>query len=182
MTPWRNDARHFGRTSRALHWAMAALMLAQIPLGLVLVRMTPSLSTLWLFSLHKSLGFTLLVLAVLRLVWHRISPPPAPLGDAGHWTNRLARGVHRLLYAAMIVVPLSGWVGASASGIETVVYGGLTLPAIAPESEAWQDAGFLVHSIATKVLIAALVLHVAGAARRALAGDGTLRRMLRGAA
>lgn len=182
MTLWRNDARRFGRTSRALHWAMAALMLAQIPLGLALVRIAPSLSTLWLYSLHKSLGFTLLVLAVLRILWHRISPPPAPLGDAAHWTHRLARWVHGLLYAAMIVVPLSGWVGASASGIETVVYGGLTLPAIAPISEAWQDTGFLVHSIATKVLIAALALHIMGAARRALAGDGTLRRMLRGAA
>lgn len=178
MTAWANDAARFGRVSRALHWAMAALMLAQIPLGLALVRITPSLSTLWLYSLHKSLGFTLLLLALARILWHRISPPPRPLGDAGAWPQRLARAVHGVLYAAMIVVPLSGWVGASASGIETVVYGGLTLPAIAPESEAWQDGGFLVHSIATKLMIAALALHIAGALKRAWSGDGTLRRML----
>jgi cytochrome b561 len=45
-------------------------------------------------------------------------------------------------------------------------------------SEAWENGAFLAHSVLTKLLMAVLVLHVAGAARRAVAGDGTLSRML----
>lgn len=177
---WRNDALHYGRVSRALHWIMAALILGQIPLGLYLPRMAPGLAGLWLFGLHKSLGFTVLMLAVLRLIWHRISPPPAPLGDPGHWTHRLACGVHAAIYALLLLIPLSGWVGASGSGIQTVLWNTWALPAIAPETEAWQDGGFLVHAVATRLLMALLALHIAGSLRRAVLGDGTLARMTTG--
>lgn len=177
---WRNDALHYGRVSRILHWTMAALILGQIPLGLYLLRMTPGLANLWLFGLHKSLGVTVLGLAMVRLVWHRISPPPAPLGDPDHWPNRLARAVHAAIYLLLLVIPLSGWIGASGSGIQTVVWDRWTLPAIAPATEAWQDGGFLVHAVATRLLMALLALHIAGALRRALLGDGTLARMTTG--
>jgi cytochrome b561 len=180
MTGWRNDAAGYGRISRALHWAMAALILGQLALGLTLMRLTPGLADLWLYGLHKSIGVTVLALAVLRLAWHRLSPPPAPLGDPGDWTHRLARATHVAIYALMILVPLAGWIGASASGIETVLWGRWTLPPIAPESAAWQDAGFALHGWAAKLLMVLLALHVAGALRRSYLGDGTLQRMVTG--
>jgi cytochrome b561 len=182
MNPWLNDARRYGRISRALHWIMAAAILGQIGLGLYLLRMTPGLANLWLYGLHKSLGITLLALVVLRLAWHRISPPPAPLGDPRHWTNRLARATHAAIYLLVLVIPISGWIGASASGIQTVLWDRWPLPAIAPATEAWQDGGFLAHALATRLLMALLALHIAGALRRGWAGDGTLTRMTSGRA
>ena len=179
---WRNDAAHYGRVSRLLHWTMAALILGQIPLGLYLLRMTPGLANLWLFGLHKSLGVTVLLLALVRLIWHRVSPPPAPLGDPRHWTGRLARAVHAAIYVLLLVIPLSGWIGASGSGIQTVLWNRWTLPAIAPATEAWQDGGFLVHAVATRLLMALLALHIAGALRRAMLHDGTLARITTGQA
>ena len=180
MSGWRNTAGQIGRVTRGLHWGMAALILGQIALGLSLPRLAPSLSNLWLYGLHKSLGATLLALVVLRLIWHRISPPPPPLGETGAWPGRLARAVHAAIYVALVVVPVSGWVGASASGIDTVIWGIWTLPAIAPMTEAWQDGGFAVHAWATKALMALLALHLAGALHRGAKGDGTLRRMWTG--
>jgi cytochrome b561 len=123
-----------------------------------------------------------LLLAVIRLGWHRISPPPAPLGDPNQWTHRLARATHLAIYVLLLVIPLSGWVGASGSGIDTVIWNRWTLPNIAPATEAWQDGGFLAHAIATRLLMALLALHIAGAIRRAMLGDGTVRRMVTGQA
>lgn len=180
MDGWANGPDRMGRVTRALHWTMAALILGQIGLGLTLPRLAPSLSNLWLYGLHKSLGMTLLVLALVRLAWHRISPPPAPLGDAAKARTRLARTVHGAIYAALVIVPLAGWVGASASGIDTVVWGVWTLPAIAPMTEAWQDRGLAVHAWATRALMALLALHLAGVLGRVRSGDGTLRRMWTG--
>ena len=177
---WRNTATGFGLITRLLHWAMAALILAQIPLGLKIATMQLGLANLWLFGLHKTIGFVALILVLIRLVWHRISPPPPPLGVADSLPNRAARAVHALIYTCLIVLPLSGWVASAATGLDVVIFNQITLPVIAPVSEAWENTGFFIHNSATKLLMALLVAHVAGAALRAFKGDGTLSRMIKG--
>lgn len=176
----RNGPDRWGAVSLALHWSMAAGILATIPFGLRLARMEPSLSTLWLYGLHKTVGVTLLALAVLRLLWHRLSPPPAPLSAGiAPWQMRLARATHRLLYVLMVAVPLAGWAGSSATGIPSVVFGRWTLPAIAPPSEAWDRWGFRLHLWLALAMAGLVALHVAGAAwRHRVHRDDTLRRML----
>lgn len=166
--------------SRALHWLMAAGVLVMLALGSYLVRMEPGLANLWLYGLHKTIGTGLLALIILRLIWHRISPPPMPLGPTTAWETRLAKTAHSLLYALLLIIPLSGWSASSATGIDVLIFDRWTLPPLAPVSEAWEKAGFAVHGIATKALMAVLILHIAGALWRARAGDGTLRRMVRG--
>lgn len=177
---WRNTATGFGLITRLLHWAMAALILAQIPLGLQIATMQLSLANLWLFGLHKTIGFVALILVLIRLLWHRISPPPPPLGAVNSLPNRAARAVHALIYTCLLVIPLSGWVASAATGLDVVIFNSVTLPAIAPVSETWENMGFFIHNTATKLLMALLVAHIAGAALRALKGDGTLGRMIRG--
>jgi cytochrome b561 len=175
-----NSAVRFGLLSRTIHWAMAALLIAQLALGLSLDTLPPGLGSLWYYGMHKTLGITALALVVLRILWHRISPPPAPLGPPVAWEQRAAQAGHLALYALMLALPVSGWVASSASGIDTVIFGALVLPAIAPASEAWETAGFAIHAILGKALIALLILHMLGAIKREIGGDGTLSRMLRG--
>lgn len=171
----------FGPVTRLLHWGMAAGILGMLAFGLTLVRMKMSLATVWLFGLHKSVGLTLLALALLRLVWHRISPPPGPLGGVPPAQLALARWAHRVLYALMLAVPLSGWAGSAATGIDVVLFNTWTLPPILPPSEAAAKALLLLHHWLTWALMAVLVLHVAGALKRSVIGrDGTLRRMVLG--
>lgn len=177
---WQNTPSGFGLITRLLHWAMAALILAQIPLGLKIATMQLGLANLWMFGLHKTIGFVALILVLIRLVWHRISPPPPPLGDADSLANRAARAVHALIYACLVIIPLSGWVASAATGLDVVIFNQITLPVIAPVSEAWENTGFFIHNSATKLLMALLVAHVAGAALRAFKGDGTLSRMIKG--
>jgi cytochrome b561 len=177
---WRNSEASFGRVTRILHWSMALLILSLLALGLTLSDMQPALSNLWLYGLHKSLGFVALILVLTRLIWHLITPPPRPIGNPAALPQRIARTVHAAIYALLVVIPLAGWVGSSATGIDTVIFGSLILPPIAPVSEAWDQAAFTVHESAAWTLMVLLALHVAGAVLRAVQGDRTLRRMISG--
>lgn len=176
-----NGPETFGWVSRLIHWAMAAAILGMLGLGLWIAGMEVSLGNLWLYALHKSVGLTLLALVLVRMLWHRISPPPAPLGGVAAWQMRLARGAHGVLYALMVAVPLSGWVASAATGLD-VVWWGWTLPRV-PVPSGWEEGGFAAHGVLTKLLMAVAALHVAGALWRTWGhGDGTLRRMVRGTA
>ncbi|HBZ43211.1 MAG TPA: cytochrome B [Maritimibacter sp.] len=170
-----NGPDRFGAGTRVIHWVMALGIIGMLGFGTYLARMTVNMSNFHLFAWHKSFGITLLVLAFVRIVWHRLTPPPAPLPSVP-WQDRLARGVHYGFYALLLLVPLTGWIASSATGIDVQLFG-LTLPHIAPTSEAWEDLFFAAHSALTKLLAALVVLHIAGAVKRR---DGTLRRMVRG--
>jgi cytochrome b561 len=178
----RNGSAGFGWPSRLLHWLIAAGILGTLGFGVWLGRRQISLDTLWLYALHKSIGLTLLILVVVRLAWHRLSPPPAPLDVRGApaWQARAARVTHRALYALMLAIPLCGWIASSATGIDTMFWG-LTAPAIAPVSEAWENAFFFLHRWLGRALMALIALHVGAALWHALVWrDGTLARMLSG--
>jgi cytochrome b561 len=176
----RNSGDRFGLATRVLHWTMAAAILATLPIGLWIANAQPSLAIIKWFGIHKTIGMTILALAVIRIAWHRITPPPGPLPGGPAWADRVARTTHRAFYVLLLVIPLSGWIGSSASGLDTVVFGRWTVPAIAPASPGIETAAFAVHGAAAFLLAGLIVLHVAGAVKRALGGDGTLRRMMTG--
>ncbi len=179
---WRNSPDSFGLVTRIIHWTMALAIIGMLALGTRLSDLQPGLANLWLYSLHKSIGLIILALVLIRIVWHRISPPPGPQGAPDAWSQRAARAAHLLLYVLLLVIPLSGWIASSASGLDVMLFDRWVVPPIAPVSEAWENAGWAVHRIATKLLMAVLLLHVAGALKREMEGDGTLTRMLRGRA
>ena len=174
----RNSLTSFGWVTRALHWAMALGVLAMLPLGTYVARMEVGYSNLWLFGVHKSIGIVLFALLALRIVWHFVSPVPESLPSGVAWKDRAAIWVHRAFYVLLIVVPLSGWIGSGATGLDVLVFNRVTLPPLAPVSEAWEEAAFAVHFVTTKLLAACVVLHIAGALMRR---DGTLRRIIRDA-
>lgn len=176
----RNTPETFGLVTRVLHWGIAALVVVQLSLGLRISDMEPGLSTLWLYSLHKSLGLVTLALVVARILWHLASPPPRPIG--GGWQSLAARVTHWTIYALLLAIPLAGWAASSATGIDVMFLDSWTVPPIAPVSPLWEDRGFAVHDLLTKVLLGLIFLHMAAALKREMDGDGTLRRMITGRA
>jgi cytochrome b561 len=157
----------------ALHWTIAALILANIGIGFFMEGLARPLKDT-VVPLHFSIGITVLALTVARLLWrltHR--PPPLPPGMAW-WERMAAHGTHALLYALMLGMPLIGWCIISAHPPRpqgaAAIWGLLRLPAIAPISNLADPAqkaahGVFVdaHSAGAWILVAALVLHVAGA-------------------
>ena len=175
---WRNGPDSFGLATRLLHWGMALLVAVMIGLGKRIDAMEPGLANLWLYSLHKSLGLVVLALVVLRLVWHRISPPPRPMG--GGWQALAARIVHAAIYLLLLAIPLSGWIASSATGLEILFLDRWVVPAIAPVSTAIEDAGFGAHGVMANLLLLLLLVHIGAAFKREVDGDGTLTRMVTG--
>ena len=177
----RNGPDEFGLVTRIIHWTMMLLIIGQLALGLRIGDLEPGLANLWLYGLHKTIGFLVLALILVRIAWHIVSPPPPPLGprNAAFWAARTA---HWALYALLIAIPVAGWAGSSATGIDVMIADRWTVPPLVEASESGEAFWFGLHGILTKLLMALIALHVLGAVKRQFDGDGTLTRMIRGKA
>lgn len=175
----RNGPAEFGLVTRVIHWGTMLLVVGQLALGNRIEEMAPGLANLWLYGLHKTLGFLILALILARIAWHIVSPPPKPLGphDAAFWA---ARAAHWAFYVLLIAIPLTGWAGSSATGIDVMIADRWTVPPLVAASAEGEAFWFRLHDILTKVLFGLVVLHMLGALKREMEGDGTLTRMLRG--
>lgn len=189
--PAQNTATRYGGTAKLFHWLTALLILTNLPLGLVATNMAHGIDAqdsaalarvATLFSLHKTIGVAVFFVALLRILWAIAQPKPGlPNGDK-RAEAFLASVIHWALYAALVIVPLSGWVHhAAVTGYAPIWWPlGQTLPFM-PQSDAVAQAATAVHWLASRVLIAALVLHIAGALKHHFVDrDDTLRRMLPG--
>jgi len=170
--------RQYTRTAIVLHWLIAILVIGQFAWGWWMqdIPKQPVGPRVDAFNLHKSAGMVLLALMALRLLW-RIRHPPPPLPPMPSWQAGLARATHVLLYTALLVQPLLGYLGSEVSGYPVKVFG-MTLPSWAGKHVALKDFLSVAH-LANSWLIATLVvLHVAGALKHALVDrDGLLARM-----
>lgn len=182
-----NSARHYGSLARSLHWLTAALILTAIAIGLYAEDLPHDTSAALafkaqLFSAHKTLGIAAFFVALIRVIWAVTQPRPLPLHPERRLETFLADLIHWSLYAAMLAVPLSGWLHhAATEGFAPILWPfGQDLPLV-PKSVDLAHAFGLVHWLSSKLLIASLVLHVAGALKHALIDrDETLSRMTRG--
>ncbi|MDZ4085993.1 MAG: cytochrome b [Tabrizicola sp.] len=177
----RNSPDAFGLVTRVIHWTMMLLVIGQLALGLRISDLQPGLATLWLYGLHKTTGFAIFALIVLRIVWHITSPPPHPIGprNAAFWA---ARAAHWAIYALLIAIPLTGWAGSSATGIDVMIADRWTVPPLVEPSVFGEAMWFRWHDTLTKVLMALVTIHMLAAFKREMEGDGTLTRMLKGKA
>ena len=146
-----------------LHWLVALLIFAGFPLGLYMVDLPLSPDKLKLYSYHKWIGITVLMLAAIRLSWRLThTPPPLPAGIA-LWQRRASAVVHGLLYGLILAIPVSGWLMSSAKGFQTVWFGVLPLPDLVGKSRELGDALATLHQVLNFTLLGLVILHVAAA-------------------
>ena len=181
--PAHDRPARYGAVAMALHWAIAALILGMLPLGFIMVDLSPVDPLKFeLYQLHKSFGLTILGLTVVRLGWRLANPIP-PLPDTLKPYERVAaRLTHYGFYVLLFALPLSGWIMASASSLPTGTYFGLfTLPALVGDDEAILGTARQVHEYLGFGIIGLLVLHVGAALRHHfLLKDDVLARMVPG--
>jgi cytochrome b561 len=169
---WNAPARFF-------HWLIALLIFAQLALGIAAVNWPLSPTKVNLFFWHKSIGMTILILAVLRLAWRFRNSVPALPEDTPEWERLAARASHFLLYVAMLGLPVSGWVVSSASGIPFRIFWTIPLPAIVEVDKQTAEFATLVHHAFVYALLALLVVHIGAALRHHfIKHNDVLRRML----
>lgn len=123
-------APRFALPSRLLHWLMAPMVIAQLFIG---VTMVAALSYYpLLLAIHRPLGVLILVLAMVRLANRLRHRPPPFLSTMSGAERRIATWSEYLLYALLLVQPLTGWAMLSAARLPVTLAGPLRLPGIAP--------------------------------------------------
>lgn len=168
----------YTRTAIALHWLVAVAVIVQFSWGWWMqgIPKQPIGPRVDAYNLHKSVGLTIFALMWVRVLWRWRHPAP-PLPAMPAWQATLAHVTHALLYAALFLQPLAGYLGSVFSGYP-VKYFGMTLPGWGWKSEAIKDFMSAVHLTTSFVLAGVVALHVAGALKHWLVDrDGVVARM-----
>ena len=168
---------------RILHWAVAALVLATIPIGLTMASRAEAnifdAVTNTFYAMHKAIGFTVLSLMVLRILMKvRIGTPAYPAAMSRRLAI-IAKSVHHLIYVLLVVTPLLGWAGVTAYPA-LIIAGGISLPPLpfVPQSEELAARLFAVHGFLALTLGALVIGHIGAALRHlVIEKDGIFQRM-----
>lgn len=188
----RNTERSWGLPARLLHWAIAAIILFQLVVGFYMVNVIGDdiIQRYQLTQTHKSWGFLVFALGLVRIVWRWMNPTPA-LPEMPAWQRTASHASHIALYVLMILIPITGWLMASASPlndpdayvrVRNMVFGLFELPDPYPVgSEALTEQLARFHAGLALALAAILGVHVAAALKHQFVDrDGLLRRMILG--
>jgi cytochrome b561 len=175
--------RKYPAVWRALHWLMALLVLTLIPVGLWMT--SRGEADIWgeltdsLYSWHKAIGFSVLLLMVIRILFKLLLATPPYPDSLPRMLQLAAKGLHHLLYAFLVLTPLFGWAGVTAFPA-LVTVGGYELPAmpLVPQDSELAARLFAIHGVLAITLAVLLAGHIAAAIRHMLRKDGIVRRML----
>jgi len=173
------DSSRYSGVAITLHWVMAALILFMIWLGHNMEDHETR------FQLHKSIGITLLVLTIARIVWRLYNKPPPLPDDVKPLESKLSKFVQFGFYALMLLIPLGGWIMVSVSpfAVPTVLFETVSWPnlPLGRDEGIYDVLAFLHGKGATIGFLGLLVLHVAGAIKHEIGHEsGVLKRILPG--
>ena len=176
-----NDTQNrLSPTTIGLHWLIAILIIGMLALGLYLDDLPKGSQKESLVQIHKAIGFIVLIFAAVRFVRRIMIGFPPHVFDAAYksYEIAMARVVHWLLLLGSVIMPISGMVTSLVGGHDIDVFGLFTIPGLAEKHESFAEAAFIVHAVTAKILMAAIVLHIAGAFKHYLLDkDHTLQRI-----
>jgi cytochrome b561 len=171
------EHQRFTPLQRLLHWLMALMILSMLFIGVGMVS-TVMPKYLTLVKIHKPLGIAILLFALIRLgVRLRCGTPSLP-ADLPEPMRLAAVLSHYALYVLMIAMPLIGWAMLSAAAYPVVLFGGVQLPPILPQSAALHALLWGAHFYLAFAFFAVILLHIAGALFHAfIRRDGVFQAM-----
>jgi len=179
-----NSSAGYGALTKLFHWLVVVLFAAQIGSGLVMTRLeeggqVAGLSGDDIYNWHKTIGLVALLVALARIQVRRMGelPPWAPTLTAIE--RRIVHRAEQALYAAMLIMPISGFIHVMAGGYGVLLAGLVALPNPIGKWEALAELGQVLHMIGGIALGVALAAHLGVVLRHTLwLRDGLLRRML----
>lgn len=183
-------SRRYSAAARAFHWLTALLVFAIVPLGWIFAEFKTKGKPPTSFeapipgvpfeyaAVHKTIGLTIFVLVVARLVYRFAHQPPALPGRLTVWEKGLAHASHWLLYLVLLVMPVSGYIAASGSKNPISILGLVDFPKL-PIAKATGDVAKQFHLFAQYALYALVILHIGAIVwHLGVRRDGLLDRML----
>lgn len=176
---FRNTTTSYGSISIFFHWLIFLLVLIMIPLGYLMQGIQDKAMRGDVVNVHKMIGVCILALMLSRLMWALNNSKPALPFQTPAWQRFAERCVHFLLYAGLIIMPLSGLVGAVAAGKPPHIFGiNIELPI--PLDKALASFAFdKIHEPLALILILLISVHaIAALYHHFIKRDDILRRML----
>jgi cytochrome b561 len=170
--------------TRVLLWSIALAVLGMLAAGFYAGSLDTSTPTGFnrfnaVIDIHKSFGLLILMLMVVRVLWRLTERTPGLPANVPSWERIAARASHLLLYVGLFVMPISGYLMASAHG-ETVRFFGITLPHLVDLRGGWVHLAHSTHHTIAFVLLAIVVLHVFGALKNHVIDSNDVLRNMAG--
>lgn len=165
----RDDQTRYGLISVLLHWTIAVLIAVLIGLGLWMVSL--SVFDSWYRTapmLHTSLGVVVALLMLIRLLWRMLTATPAPAVARSPVMMLLGKLVHRVMYANVFVVVVSGYLVATGSGRALEFFNLFSVPAMLHVSTRQVELFKTLHELSVWFLVGLIALHVAAVLKHQL--------------
>lgn len=177
----RNTSTAWGGPARLLHASSAALVVFLLGYGAWMTHFAPRSGRLSLYALHAEIGYYLLLLVAVRLVWRTVNPTPQLPATFPERIRFWARAGHVLLYAALVAASLTGWIlaGTFSKPLDATLFGIWPVPMLATAGDrALHEAMEGAHVVTSYALLALAAGHGAVAVAHARTRDAAfLRRM-----
>jgi cytochrome b561 len=160
-----------------LHWLLALLIAGMATLGWYMMSIEDSPGSDTYFNLHKSVGLIVFTLVLIRWAWRLTHNPAVLPASVPTWEVRTATIVQALLYTCMILLPITGFLGASYSK-EGVTFFGAHLPTWVVPDHDTAEQFFSLHETLVWTLVTLVALHAAGGLKHLLVNrDKVFQRM-----
>ena len=179
----RNTSSSWGALARWFHWVLGITIIGMIAYGWWMNHFPARPDRFFYRSIHADIGYVVLLLTVLRLVWRGLNPTPALPEETTPWQLWAARVSHGALYAITILVAMLGWAHSGARDPNYSSWFGLFhVPQFTSPDKAAAGLYEDLHIYCAYGLLALIVIHLAGAAwHHFIKRDRVAARMVDGA-
>jgi cytochrome b561 len=159
----KNESNRYGKVSRMLHWTIAILFISLIPMG-IFASMIPEDTEYRnaYYVVHKTIGVTVFLLVIVRLIWNRLSRRPSLDNALTSREEKLAHRAHNTLYFMMLAIPITGFMMTSYHGYETYFFFWEMQP-LWEQSEIYQVWGGFHKYLLPYLIYIVLGAHILGA-------------------
>ncbi|MCL4170936.1 UNVERIFIED_CONTAM: hypothetical protein GTU68_034479, partial [Idotea baltica] len=172
---------NYSSTAKLFHWLIAALIVAQHVLAKLAEyagQQNKALDQLAILGNHKSVGMTILLLAIARLAYRYFHTPPALPTEMPAWQKKASNISHVLLYGFLFALPISGWLMSSAKAFSVSWFNLFAFPDLLNPSESLAENLYLVHHYLADALFIIALIHILAALKHHFIDkDDILKRM-----
>ncbi len=167
----KSTISNYGRIAQVFHWLSALLILAMIPMGMAMTRMSEGAAQTNLYRAHVGVGLIVLLLTAARIIWRFIEPSPEMPSQVTGLRRVAFKWIHILQYIVLVLT--------LASGVAILLSSGLSLsPAnVLPEAISADLPPVGGHALLSKVFIVLLLAHLGGMIEYQLFNGDVLSRM-----
>ena len=181
MTTLRNTQAAWGTIAKTFHWVVGLAAIVLLADGWWMTHLVGRDGRLTQYQLHSVIGYYLLLLIALRLLWRASNPVPALPGQLADWEKGAAIAAHWLLYLLMLAVSISGWLVSQSLSrpIEATLFGVIPVPnPLGASARELHETLEETNHVLSYTLLALIVLHAASALRHHFwKKNDVLRRM-----